>query len=145
MAFPLDRDQLAQRLAARVDELPIRLAFKAVDVRSGNMVGYAELGGIDRNRRRADIELPLVAPEAADRELLGVLLLRALADHAFRKLGFLRLQIRLHSRSEVLEKCCHRAWNGRYSYRIYGDYNYRVDADKQGPRVGCIGWVAPWR
>ena len=47
LTWPLDRRQLLDRFATARGELPARHIFKAVAARTGNMVGYVELRGID--------------------------------------------------------------------------------------------------
>ena len=65
LTWPLDRQQLLERFATARGELPARRIFKAVDVRTGNMVGYVELRGIDCILRRVSVELALVDPCAS--------------------------------------------------------------------------------
>ena len=72
LAFPLDRQQLLDRFATARVERSVRCICKAVNARSGNMVGYLELRyleprGLDPVRHRATLELPLVDPNASER------------------------------------------------------------------------------
>ena len=57
------------------------------------MVGYVEIGRINRLLRHARLELPLVDPTASERGRLGVLLLRKAAEKAFRELGLLEISV----------------------------------------------------
>jgi len=117
--FPLDRRQLLRRLETMSGELPPRLMFKAVDIATEKMVGYVELGGILHRLRAAFIELPLLAPDAADRDLLGIAMLRSVVEKAFRELGFLQINVRLHAREDELDECCFRAWDWKYNYVVF--------------------------
>ena len=101
------------------------------------MVAYVELGRIDHSIPAALVELPLVAPEAADRDLLGVLLFRKLAEKAFRELGFRQLSVRFDDREGELATCCWRAWVRKYDYL---DIPARDDS---GARY--LGILEPWR
>jgi hypothetical protein len=135
LEFPMDRQQFSQRFEAVADQLPVRMAFKAVETRTGNMVGYVELGHIGHQRHVAFVEFPLVAPDIADRDLLSVLLLRAVAEKAF-ELGFRQLGVRLHSREDELDRCCLRAWDGVYNYQMANTKGFL------GARY--FGWLSPW-
>jgi RimJ/RimL family protein N-acetyltransferase len=115
-AFPSDHDQLQQRLDASAGDHPSRLIFKAISTDSGKMVGYVELGPFDPSLPAALVELSLVAPEAADRDLIGVLLLSKLAEKAFGELGFRQLNVRFDDREGELAACCRRAWARKYDY-----------------------------
>ena len=115
-AFPLDRDQLQRRLAATAGDRPPSLMFKAVSSACGEMLAYAELGRLDRPISAARLELPLVAPDAADRDLLGILFFRAIAEKAFRELGFQQLHVPFDDPQGELATCCRRAWKRKYDY-----------------------------
>ena len=82
------------------------------------MVGYVELGHVGHSPRMAFVELPLVAPTAADRGLLAVAILKKVAETAFRELGFLQLYVRLNTREDELDACCWQAWDFGYNYTI---------------------------
>ena len=102
--------QLECRLDATAGDHPSRLMFKAVSPDRGNMVAYVELDDIDHSSGTAMVELPLVAPHAADRDLLGGLLLRKLAERAFGELRLRRLSVRFDDREGELAGCCWWAW-----------------------------------
>ena len=116
LTFPLDRNQLLERFATAQGEKPIRLIFKAVDTPSGNMVGYVELGRIDYLYRQARLELPLVEPTASERGRLGVLLLRKVAEKAFRELGLRDISIFSGTDRSELALCCMQAWARAFEF-----------------------------
>jgi hypothetical protein len=127
LTYPLDRNQLLARFAAAAGgepqlvarfaaasgNEPSRLIFKAVDARSGRMAGYVEIGRIDRVLQRGRLELPLVDPQASERDRLGVLLLQATAEKAFRELGLVELSMVLDSDRSDFALCCKRAWGAK--------------------------------
>ena len=110
LKFPLDRNQLLKRFATAEGEKPIRLIFKAIDVRTGNMLGYVEIGSIDRWQRRARLELPLVDPAASERGRLGVLLLQKAMEKALGELGLMEIRVSCGSRQSELALCSKRVW-----------------------------------
>jgi hypothetical protein len=117
LSWPLDREQLLRRFALAQGERPIRRIFKAVDLRSGNMFGYVELGGIDYQARNAWLEMPLIDPDSSERGRIGVLLLRAAAREAFEKLDLVSLKVFLDNDQSEVAVCCEKAWVNEYSYR----------------------------
>ncbi len=129
LTFPLDRSQLLARFATSSGDRPERRIFKAVDVSSGHMVGYVEIGWIHDLFRHARLELPLVDPMASERGRLGVLLLQKAAETAFRELGTLGISVVSHSEHSELALCCRRAWTPAWTMD-YGFYSYwnQVDA-----------------
>jgi hypothetical protein len=110
LTYPLDRKQLLDRFATTLGDQSARLIYKAVDVRTGSMVGYVEIGGIDRLQRRARLELPLVDPEASERGRLGVLLLQKAMEKAFCELGLMEVSVACGSRKTELALCSKRVW-----------------------------------
>ena len=66
---------------------PARRILKAVDVRSGEMLGYLELHTFGPARCAAMIQLPLIDPAASERGRLAVQMLRSAATHAFSRMG----------------------------------------------------------
>src|SRR5436305_1231737 len=62
-SHPLDRDQLAQYLAATRQDPPISLAYRGVDEASGRVVGHVEIGNIDRGDSSARLSRVLVGPK----------------------------------------------------------------------------------
>ena len=137
LTFPLDRRQLLQRLDTMSGESPARLMFKAVEIGTGNPVGYIELGRIDHRLRVAFVELPLVAPAAADRDLLAIVMLKNVAEKAFRELGFLQLNVRFNTYEDELAECCLRAWDGKYDYMMLTARN--------DPGARYLGRLKAWR
>jgi hypothetical protein len=137
LTWPLDREQILGRFAIARGDQPIRRIFKAVDAQSGNMLGYLELGGIDYHARNAWLEMPLVDPDASERGRIGLLLLRAVVQQAFEKLGFLSLKVSLESEQSEIALCCGKYW--------MSDYSYRRRRNNTGS--GCIAvfrrWVPP--
>jgi hypothetical protein len=119
LTFPLDRAQLLERFATARGEQPSRRIYKAIDVRNGNMVGYAELGRINYMARIAWLELPLVDPEASERGRIGVLLLRELAGESLRKLGVIKLLLSAETERPEVAAACDKAWLDNYDYRRF--------------------------
>jgi hypothetical protein len=133
--LPLDRVQLERRVDATAGDHPSRLMFKAVSPDSGNMVAYVELDQIDPSSGTALVELPLVAPHATERDVLGVLLLRKLAERAFGELRLRRLSVRFDDREGELAGCCWWAWARKYDY---------VDITaRDGSGIRYLGMVEP--
>ena len=64
-----------------------RLCFKAVCGEMREMVGYAELANIDREKSRASIELAIVDPSRNDRDHLSETLVWEVMQHAFNGQG----------------------------------------------------------
>jgi hypothetical protein len=132
LTYPLDRTQLLDRFAAARGEQPTRRILKAVDARGGNMVGYVELGHIDYKAHRAWLEHPLVDPEASERGRIGVLLLRAVAREAFRKLGAIELLVSAETERPEIAAACDKAWLINYYFRRL-------------PNKSGAGWSAVYR
>ena len=78
------------------------------------MVGYIELGHIDRAAGEARLELPLVSPVARERWKIGVQLLRQIAEKAFRDLTLLRLIVLMWTDDRDFQVCCHSVWSSKY-------------------------------
>jgi hypothetical protein len=115
--WPLDREQLLGRFATTQGERPTRQIFKAVDSRTGNMLGYFEFGEINYDVRDAWLELAIVDPDASERGRIGVLLLRAAAHEAFETLDLISLKISTNMYDLDLSKACSKAWSNDHSYR----------------------------
>ena len=90
---PLDRQQLLDRFATTQGVRPTRWIFKAADVRTGEMVGYVEVRGIDHAPRRVAVESALVDPCASERGRLSVRLLHAVAAYAFNQLRMVSIMV----------------------------------------------------
>jgi hypothetical protein len=129
--WPLDGPQLLERFAVARDRT-FRKVYKAVDLRSGNMVGYVELGRIDYTLRRAWVELPLVDPDASERGRIGVRMLQSLADYAFGTLGLFSIIIVADSDQSELALCCQKA--------CQASFEHYSRANKQGE-----SWIATVR
>jgi hypothetical protein len=117
LTWPLDCQQLLDRFATAQGEQPSRCIFKAVDLRTGEVVGYVELGRIDPLTRCAALELPLVDPGASERGRVGVLLLQAIGKRAFGKMGILSLAVDDDPDQSELGLCCHAAWQAICDYQ----------------------------
>jgi hypothetical protein len=113
--WPLDRQQLLDRFAAARDRT-VRKIYKAVDVRTGNMVGYAEFGDIDYTSRSASLELPLVDPGASERGRIGVLMLNEMAAQAFDTLDLFSVTITADSDESALVVSCQQACQANFSF-----------------------------
>jgi hypothetical protein len=111
LAWPLSRQQLLDRFATARGEQPLRHIFKAVDRRTGAMLGYVELGRIDPPARSAALELPLVDPGASERGRLSVLLFQTIGKRAFGKLELRSLTVDAQG---DLALCCREAWLATY-------------------------------
>jgi hypothetical protein len=124
LTFPLDRTQILQRFATTSGDKPSRLIFKAVDVHTGRMVGYVEIGRINRLFRHARLELPLVDPAASERGRLGVLLVRKTAEWALREMNLLEIIAVSDSEQSELALCFSHS-------RAIGDafFSYRRELD----------------
>jgi hypothetical protein len=91
-APPLERAHIEPRLAEAARKEPARLCFRAVYRDSRRMVGYVELGDIDRAAKSAAVEFPLVDPQEPERGELSVALLRAVVAMAPGRLGLVHLR-----------------------------------------------------
>jgi hypothetical protein len=87
LKWPLDREQLLQRFATARGLQPARFIFKAVTVRSGEMIAYAELSALQGVTDHGAVKLALVDPNKSERGRLTVRLFHAVAAHAFSVLG----------------------------------------------------------
>jgi hypothetical protein len=132
LTWPLDRKQLLDRFAAAQGEQPARRIFKAVDIRTGNMLAYVELGSIDYRFRNAWLDFPLVDPDAPERGRLSVVLLRALAKEAFGKLRLVSIMVAAETDRNEIALCCDKAWLTDYYYRPL-------------PKKGGAGWTTVYR
>ena len=115
LTWPLDRQQLLDRFAA-VRDRTVRKIYKAVDVRTGHMVAYVELGQIDYSLRRAWLEMPLVDTNGSERGRLSVKLLRAAALHAFREIKLVALTVSAETMCGDMARCCDKAWFEYFYY-----------------------------
>ena len=134
LKFPLDRNQLLKRFATAQGEKPIRLIFKAIDVRTGNMLGYVEIGSIDRLQRRARLELPLVDPAASERGRLGVLLLQKAMEKALGELGLMEIRVSCGSRQSELALCSKRVSGDKHRLLYVLERSRRRDRVQEGLR-----------
>jgi hypothetical protein len=114
-AWPLDRQQLIDRFSTARDR-NVRKIYKAVDVRTGNMVGYVELGQIDWSLRRAWLEMPLVDTNSSERGRLSVKLLSAAVVHAFREIKLVALTVSAETVRGDVALCCDKAWFDYFYY-----------------------------
>ena len=129
LTWPLDRQQLVGRFAAATrdpqadhcravvpapvpGDQPARRILKAVDVRSGEMLGYLELHTFGPSPRRAMIQLPLIDPAASERGRLAVQMLRSAATHAFSRMGLISVWVATVADQPELAQCCEKAWLG---------------------------------
>lgn len=138
LTYPLDRNQLLARFATSSGDTPVRRIFKAVEVRTGRMIGYVEIGRIDRFFRCARLELPLVDPDASERGRLGVLLLRNTVEKAFHELGHWEISVVSPSDRSDLALCFAQAGTKDHNF-----YSVRNEADdmwigKMRPVKGCF-------
>ena len=85
--YPLDHDQLAARLGRTAGEPPVFLCLKGVYGETEQMVAYAELTDIDREKLRASIELAIVDPSQSERGHLSDALVREIVQCAFQSQG----------------------------------------------------------
>ncbi len=130
LTWPLGREHLLDRFATAQGEPAVRRIYKAVDLRTGNMLGYVELGSIDYRFRNALLELPLVDPDASERGRIGVLLLQAIAAEAFGRLGLISIKVSAETEQNEVALCCKKAWLNNCYHAL--------------PRSGA-GWITVFR
>lgn len=90
-AWPLTRDPIAKHVRdgrARGD----RRFLKAVERETGEMVGYLELGTLDRHSGSFRVSRVLVAPEARGQGVGGAMM-RAVLEMAFGEMGAHRVEL----------------------------------------------------
>jgi RimJ/RimL family protein N-acetyltransferase len=91
--FPLDRAQLEKYLAACQQEPPVTLAFRAMNEANGEVIGHAELSGIDRRNRSARLSRVLVGPEELRGQGFGQQVVEASLKVAFETLKLHRVDL----------------------------------------------------
>lgn len=89
--FPLTREHIDGHLRDSAERGDRRI-FKVVEEGSGDAVGHIELGAIDPRNRSLRIGRVLVDP-ARRGQGLGIAMMRAALDMAFRELGMHRVEL----------------------------------------------------
>jgi hypothetical protein len=102
--WPLDREQLVAHFSS-AGEGAGRQIFKTIDARTGNMFGYAEIHFIGPVRRGARLEMAIVDTGASERGRLSLLLLRTLANYAFRRFELASLFVASDTREPEVAAC----------------------------------------
>ena len=95
LKFPLDRDQLREHLAKATLENPDRFIYKAMDAKTGEVVGHGEILAIDRQNRSATIGRILVGPPEMRGRGVGQQIVGELLGIAFRELSLHRVVLRV--------------------------------------------------
>src|SRR5664280_1585337 len=88
--FPLDERQLEKYLQEAEGPYPTRRVWAALDDASGQVVGHAELGRIDRKNRSGSIARLLVGERAGRGKGTGADIVEAVLQIAFGELGLHR-------------------------------------------------------
>jgi len=97
--FPADAQQffhrlrVFQRLRGADSAAPAVRRYKAVDERSGRMVGYAEIHLTDTQPPGGRLELVCVGPDEPQRGLMGRAMVRELLCEAFEKLDLAEIEV----------------------------------------------------
>jgi RimJ/RimL family protein N-acetyltransferase len=103
--FPLDRNQLAQYLAATRQRQPTSLAYRGVDAISGIAFGHVEIGSIDRRNSSARLSRVLVGSKESRGCGLGQQLVRAALSVAFDQLHLHRVDLVVFDFNEAAIGC----------------------------------------
>jgi RimJ/RimL family protein N-acetyltransferase len=103
--YPLDRWQLLEHLAKAEQEPADRRLYKAVWVKTGQIIGHGELLTIDRRNRSAALARILVGPPELRGRGLGTQLVRALLKVAFEELALHRLSLNVFDFNQAAIRC----------------------------------------
>lgn len=104
--FPLTADKLAWYIED-TNNLPESDAFiyKAVDTRTGTVVGHISLGGLSRKNRSARISRVLVGDVAARGQGIGQAMVTGVLKIGFEQLGLHRIELGVYSFNEAAIRC----------------------------------------
>ncbi len=104
-SYPLDRQQILDRLGNAEGEQPRRRMFMAVCPTAQRPVGYIELDRIDPRTHSACVGLALIASGESDRRRLCVALLSAMIEVAFTKIQLHRVYTVVLSQDSITRAC----------------------------------------
>ena len=91
--FPLNRQQLEKYLEACRESPPARLAFRGVNIPSGEVLGHVELDAMDLRNRSARLARVLVGPEDLRGQGVGRQLVQSVLKVAFEELRLHRVDL----------------------------------------------------
>ncbi len=127
---PLDRAQLEAHLATAREPGADRRVFKAVEAKSGRVVGHAELTVIDETEKSARISRMLVGERSRRGQGLGEQILRAVLRVAFVELGLLHVTLGVYDFNHAAIRC-------------YEKLGFRREATRhEAVRVGGESWTS---
>ena len=83
--YPLTEDQLESYYSSGTEAPADRLVYKAIDRKSGEVVGHIELNLIDRENRSARLSRVLVGPDEKRNKGIGALMTNRILEIAFQE------------------------------------------------------------
>jgi len=107
--FPLDAKQIKEHLAKASGEKPKHLVFRAVDKKTGSVIGHGEILAIDRANRSAVLGRILVGDPEARSKGTGRQIVRQLVRIAFQDLSLHRVSLRVYDFNEAAIRCYEKA------------------------------------
>ncbi|MFC1525397.1 GNAT family N-acetyltransferase [Candidatus Latescibacterota bacterium] len=103
--FPLDKAQLKRHLAAAGGKEPGLLPYRAVEEKTGQVVGHVELANINRRHGSAVLCRVLIGPPEARGRGLGREMVRQALQVAFDELGLHRVSLNVYTYNAAAIAC----------------------------------------
>jgi RimJ/RimL family protein N-acetyltransferase len=107
--YPLDEAQIRRQIDLTVAQEPGMVAYKAVDVGTGQIVGHIELLGIDRQNRSAYLGRVLVGPPHLRGKGVGYRMVQGALRVAFDELLLHRVELLVFDFNDKAIVCYERA------------------------------------
>jgi RimJ/RimL family protein N-acetyltransferase len=106
--YPLDENQLKEYLVDAKDEDPTRMAFKAINIESNEVIGHIELNKISKNNGTASICRVLVGPANLRGKGFGSAMVREALSIGFEQLGLQKIDLQVYEFNKRAIACYER-------------------------------------